>query len=327
MNPGLKHEQIYAPSIPQLALFTGLAGIGCVLLGYLILPVAAALYATLLTFENKNGRIFSYVIPSLVFIINILFNGFFSLEGLAYVAVGAVLYYLYKSGKGKGESAFYITSMLVIMMLISAVFLAFDNVGAIRISSVGEFYSEAYYALKNDFIDMLSSLKTVNADGFTEYFSNPSEAEAIFHSAVCMLLPFLILIAFLLCGITFKLFSGRIFKYSDEKEKIVCWNFSTSNTVAYFYLAVSVLSMLESGGAFALVITSLNLVFLAVFGYIGFRVVHVMISAKKGPRMATVVIIAAIVLLSSFAIQLLSYLGIYFTVMFNKTNKDKTPIV
>lgn len=327
MNSELTNSRIDRSSVTQLALYTALGGIGCILLGYLLLPVAAAFYAALLTFENKNGRIFSYVIPPVVFIINIIFNGFFSLEGLAYVAVGSLIYFFYRKGKSKGESAFYITLLLVIMMLISAVFVAFENVGAIRISSISEFYSELYYALKNDFISVISGLKSVNGEGFTEYVSNAAEAEAMFHSAVYMLLPFLILVAFLLCGVTFKLFAGRVFKYADDKEKIVCWNFGTSNAVAYFYLAVSILSMFRNSGGFALVIMSLDLVFLAVFAYIGFRVVHVMISAKKGARMATVVLAAAIVLLSSFAVQLLSYLGVYFTIMFNKTNKDKTPIV
>lgn len=327
MNSELRNNRIERPSIAQLALFTALSGIGCLLLGYLLLPVAAAFYAALLTLENKNGKILSYVIPAVIFIINILFNGFFSLEGIAYVAVGAVLYFTYKSGKSKGEAAFYVSLLIVVMIFISAAFLAFDNVGALRVSSIGEFYSQLYLSLKGDFISVVSAMKSVNADGFTEYTTNATEAEAMFNSAVNMLLPFVILVAFLLCGVTFKLFSGRIFRYSDDKEKIVSWNFGTSNAVAYFYIAVSVFSMLGATGAFGLVITSLDLVFLAVFAYVGFRVVHIMISAKKGPRMATVVIIAAIILLSSFAIQLLSYLGVYFTIMFNKAKKDKTPLV
>lgn len=327
MNSELRNERVERPSIAQLALFTGLSGIGCILLGYLLLPVAAAFYAALLTFENKNGKIFSYVVPSVVFIINILFNGFFSLEGIAYVAVGSVLYFLYKKGRGKGESAFYVTLLLVLLMLLSAVLLAFDSVGSIRISSVGEYYSEYYYSLKSSFVELIAGLKSVNSEGFIEYASNAAEAELMFHSAVYMLLPFLILAAFVLCGFTFKFFSGRVYKYSDDKEKIVCWNFGTSSLVAYFYLAVSVLMMFEQAGAFGLVITSLDLIFMTIYAYIGFKMVHLIIASKKGGMMAAVIIIAAIVLLSSFAIQLLSYIGVYFTVMFNKSRQDKTPIV
>ena len=320
-NPKQLHTE--KPSVATLAVLTAVFGFGCLMLGYLLLPFAAAFYATLLMYENRNGKLLSYVIPVVLFILNIFLNGFFSLEAIGYVVVGLIIYLSYTKNRTKAEAAFLATFAVAVLIIISLVLIAFDEIGAVRLSAVSEFYSSLYYKLKELFINTLVTLKTVDADGITQYRFNSSEAEEIFISVIPMLLPLLVISSFLISGIAFKLFSGSVLKYSETKEKILAWNFGASSIVAYFYLIVSLLSLFKLSGSFELIILPLNVIFMTVFAYIGLKVLYAILSVKKSTLFAIVVLAAAFILLSTAALQFASYFGVYFTIICNSDSASK----
>ena len=76
------------PSLLSLVLLTFLGAMGCMLLGYIVLPFAAAFYAALIFTEKKSKFLFSYLIPIFSVAINFLLNGPYSLEGVSFAAVG-----------------------------------------------------------------------------------------------------------------------------------------------------------------------------------------------------------------------------------------------
>ncbi len=320
-NPKRIHTE--KPSVATLAILTAVFGFGCLMLGYLLLPFAAAFYATLLMYETKNGKLLSCIIPVGLFILNMFINGFFSLEAIGYVIVGLIIYFSYTKNRTKSETAFWVTFAIAVLIILSLLLIAFDEVGAVRLSAVKEFYSSLYYTVKELFINTLVALKTVDSDGITQYLFNSSEAEAIFISAIPMLLPLLVVFSFFIAGVAFKLFSGRVLKYSESKEKILDWNFGTSSMVAYFYLIVSIISLFKNSGSFELIILTLNAIFMTVFAYIGLKVIYAILSVKKSPLFAIVILGAALILLSTAALQLASYLGVYFTIVFNADTASK----
>lgn len=321
-NTRLIHTE--KPSVPALAILTAVFGFGCLMLGYLLLPFAAAFYATLLMYENKNGKMLSCIIPVALFILNIFLNGFFSLEAVGYVIVGLIMYFCYTKNRTKSEAVFWVTAAIAILIIFSLFLIAFDEVGAVRFSAIKEFYSSLYYKLKKLFVDTLISLKTVDSDGITQYRFNSSEAEELFVSAIPMLLPLLVIFSFISSGIAFKLFSGRVMKYSDSKEKILAWNFVTSSTVAYFYLIVSLISLFKLSGNFATVIFTLNVIFMAVFAYIGLKVLYAILSVKKSTMFAIIILAASFILLYTAALQVISYFGVYFTIISNANSNSSS---
>ena len=310
------------PSVSIVAVLTALFGFGCIMLGYLFLPLAAAFYAILLFFENKNSKILSYVIPVAIFAVNILINGFCSLEGVAYVLCGAIMYISLNKNRSKSETAVILSFAVGILMIISLFLLAFDEVGALRISAVKEFYTEVYFTQKSQFINFVTSFKRVNEDGITLYLLNSAEAEELFNSILVMIVPLFCIIAFLISGISLKIFSSRLLKYSSSKEKVAEWSFTTTTFVAYFYVFISILAIVSDSGILGQVISSLDLIFLVVFGYIGAKVFFTVLAATKGKGFSVLVFIVAFLLFSSIAIRILSYLGVYFTIVTNKAKNN-----
>ena len=80
---------------------TLLFGFACLLCGYLLLPLAAGFYAALLSTEKKGTRVLSYLVPLFLLVINIFLNGFYSLEAVSYVVVGAILFVGFDKRKSK----------------------------------------------------------------------------------------------------------------------------------------------------------------------------------------------------------------------------------
>lgn len=327
MQPVLKKISLYKKTISTLSVLTAVCAFGCILFGYLFLPLAAAFYAALLIYENSSKRVISYVLPVVMFLINLVLRdfSFYSLEALAYVAVGVIIYFMYTRNVSKGESVFWTTLILTVMLVVSAIFLAFETVGSFGLTAVKHFFSNLFTAYKSYFVDALTSITVLNRDGVSFFAYNPSQAELFFHEIVLLLIPIVILFAFLLSGITFKVFASVIRKNSGEESGINSWNFLTSNFVAYFYIIVAIISMLASGsGVFGLTLVSLNTVFSAVFAYIGVSFVYSLIVMRgKSSFFAIILIIVVCLVFSSFAIQLLSFLGVYFNIVTNKISRGK----
>ena len=120
MELSLKKRYSYKNTILFLSIMCALSAVGCSLLGYIMLPFAASLYATLLLYESKEKRIISYVLPVIMFVINFALNGLLSLEAVAYVIIGVVVYLSYVKKRSKAEGAFIATIVLLLLILISA---------------------------------------------------------------------------------------------------------------------------------------------------------------------------------------------------------------
>ena len=136
----------YTALMTRLAVSCVLSVIGCILLGYFMLPLAAAFYAGVLLYEKPNKRILSYVIPIVMFTLNLLLSGLFSLEAIAYVLVGLVIYICSSKNKSKGESVFWTTLLIAVLILISAIILPFDLNGSVGLISIKQFYSNLYFS-------------------------------------------------------------------------------------------------------------------------------------------------------------------------------------
>ena len=88
---------IYNRKLTYLVLMLTLCALGCIFLGYIVLPFAAAYFAALIYFEKPEKRVFSYLIPVTMFLVNFIargfsLNGLLSLDAIAYVVLGVIIY-------------------------------------------------------------------------------------------------------------------------------------------------------------------------------------------------------------------------------------------
>ena len=321
MQFSLQNHIPYKKALIHIAVITFFSAFGCVLLSYLFLPLASAFYAALLFYESKSKRIFSYAIPIIILFINVLLNGFYSFEGAAYVLVGLVVYFLCKKGFSKAETVFWLSLLIIASFVLSAIFLGIRFKSSVGASGIVEYYSYITEMYKHEFIDFLTSIVVNNEDGIPFFAFNPIEAEAMFNELIILLIPTAVLISILLCGISLKIFSSIIKKYSGEDCGIGEWRFKTTNFVAYFYIILAVVSFFLSndGSIFTYVLISLNMIFAPIYAYLGVTVVHALIvSHGKSSAFSIMIIVISCIVFYSFAITLLSFIGVYFTIAANR---------
>ncbi len=308
----------------NITVLTVLFMLASAIFSYFILPVAAAFYAALLMYEgNARRRIHSYIVPIIAIAFDILLKGTLSFDALSCIITGLLIYFLCKKGISKAESVFWISLALVASLLISA--LIFGLVFGKGMGIVG-FYTELYNMYKAEFIELLTSLTLTSEQGTPLFAYNRIEAELLFNELVILLAPALVLLAVFLCALSLRIFSSLIVRYSGDECGIYEWRFNPSNLVAYFYLAVAILTIFAGSGTgiFAHTVTSLNIIFAPVFAYIGASVIHALIVSRgKSSFFALSVIVIACVILYTFSITLLSFIGVYFTVVANKVIKKK----
>lgn len=320
-----KRDFSYPRVIFTYAALTFISALGCSLLGYIALPFAAAFFAALLLFENPEKRVVSYVLPVVIFLVNMLLRGIYSLEAIAYLIVGLVIYFCVKRNKSKGETAFWIGFSVLVSIILSAILLLVELSRAAD-ATVSGFYFDTYYKYKEVFLDTLTSLVYEEFDGVQSFAFNLYEAKMLFRELIIYLIPATILISFALSGFTLKVFCRSVAKNSRDDSEIYAWNFGTSNIVSYFFIALSVVALMASsdGSTFAYVIFTLNTLFTAVFSYIGLKALYyIIISRGKSRFFAIVLIIILFALLSSLTFQLLSYFGVITNIVTNKALKNK----
>ena len=320
-----ENKSSYASVMSRLSVLTVLSIIGCIMLGYLVLPLAAGFYASVLLYEKKSKRILSYAIPAVMFTVNLLARGLYTLEAVAYVAVGLIIYLGFTRRISKGETVFWMTLLVALLILLSAILLPFELSGSVGVISIKQFYSNLYGNYRTFFVEQITSLTKTTSDGMNFFAFNTYEAEKMFSELVIYLIPLLAVFAFLLSGISLKIFSRTVMRYSGEESGIAKWDFKTSNTVAYFFIAVSILTLLNdfNGSVFDFTLTSLNTIFSAVFAYIGIKNVFRFFTSRGRSVIFTVIIMLVIsALLASNIVSVLSYLGVFVNILMNKSKRE-----
>jgi len=324
MNFQEKTRISYKSELTLLSVLTLLFGFCCLFFGYLTLPLAAGFYAALLLLEKKENRFFSFVIPLIPLVVNVFINGFYSLEAIGYVAIGAVIFAGFERKKNKAATVFMATALLLVMMIFSLALLAIDQLGTLKIAELSDFYTDLYESGKTKIIGILTSFTSVDEEGFVFYNINPSDAVDMYNAFVLSLIPVTIIFALILVGITARIFASRTKRYDDQYEEINNWRFITSPFLAYAYIAILALASLSSAGIVGVSLTFVSTILMSVYFYIGICVVFAFVSSKKGNVFAFFVIFAALVVFNSFAPQIISFIGVYVnnTVYKNQNASD-----
>jgi hypothetical protein len=314
----------YNSMIAFLSFMTGLFGFLNILVGYITLPFSAGFYAALLYFEKKS-KIFSIMIPAVIFVINILINGIFSLEAIAYVIIGLILYLCFLKKNSKSDTVLYITLTTFVLVILSFIFLGAKETGTVKPEMIARFYSGVYFTLKDYFVDTISSITVKDDKGLLYFAINRAEAEEYFNYAITMLIPIFSILSMILSGITIRIFTGGIRKYSTD-EYVDNWIFHLSTPTAVIYVIASIVRCFNSPMLLSYTVDAVTMILLIPFFYIGITILYNLLSGSKGRFFAVAVIVVAFLLSASFAITVLSYIGVYFNSLINKTGIGKRSV-
>ncbi len=317
-----RRKKLYNRKIFSLASLTAVFALGCSLLGYIFLPFAASAYASLLCFEKKGKRIFSLLLPITFLIINILLNGFFSMEALAYPAVGLLIWFFFTKRRQKSEAAMWITLSLTIFIIISFVFLVFNLNGDVSFFAVKQYFQAVYQDIKDEFIRYLSGISAEHDGGFHYFLYTKAFAEDALHTLLLLIPAMIVVAAFLLTGLTLKLFLMFVHHYTEGAgdDFVISWSFVPTTFISYFYIVIAVFALFMPSGDNVLSVTLLNVyyAFLMIFAYVGIKFLHLLIRSKKSGAFATLVIAAVLLFIGFSSLTLFSYLGIYYSIYIQK---------
>ncbi len=306
-----------------LSALTALLGIGVVFFSDLLIIPLAAFFALLLWFAPK-AKILCALIPFLLLVLS-FFDGVGGIFAIASaLSCGLLLWLMYRFRFNKTDTVFAITAFFVFYLLIAL----FLSVGSItkeyNLQSVMTYLESFMQTQKESFVDAFSELHITDEKGVNMYLFTEETAEAVFLSVARLSVSFLIISAFVLCGLTCKIFS-RMVAYAERDEAYIrAWRFLPPSIAAYFYIALVVLSFFVGSAetVFAIAIQNLIYIFMAVFAYVGLR--HLIFVAAQAKRRGFFLLVVGflLILLNVSALQILSFLGTYVAVISNRVPRE-----
>lgn len=306
--------------------FTALLAVICALLSasiifisdLMIIPFSAA-YAGLLWFDSKK-KLWSAILP-----VPMLALSFIGGYGVVFsvsigFCIGLVLFLMYKSGVTRADAALALTACFVFFLIFSLYISVCLSTKNYSIAAAIEYYNTYLDMQKASFIEAFSSITVKDQAGNSLFPFTREAAEQMFLSFAKLIVAFFVIVAFFLSGLTLKIFTKLLSGASADASAIHSWRFSLPSLYAYFYVLLFIFSIFTGSteSIFAYAVANLSYIFMAVFAYIGLRHLFI-VSSQTGRRNIWILMaIFGIMLFGATAIQILSFLGAYVTVLSNQ---------
>lgn len=321
MDQRLKENINSGKFIFALAFLFCVFGIGLTFVSDLFIIPFVAFYAALLWF-GSNKKIVLAIVSLLVFGCAFL-NGIGALFSVsAGLLCGLSLWGLYRARCSKADTVLILTAFFTFFLLLGLFFAICNITKEFSLSSAMTYYDNFIEEQKTVFVNMLSELHIADENGTLIYPFTEEASELMFLSVARLSFSFFVIAAFSLCGFTCKVFS-RIIAYGERDESYIhSWRLKLPNLVAYFYIVLFVVSFFAvDENLFSVTVQNLFSVLVVVFAYFGLRHLGVMLSKAKKRGAFILVIIVLFFLLSVSALQFLSFLGVYASIVANRAEK------
>lgn len=318
----LKDTYSYLRVITLISVLSFVFGVAVSFLGELFLPLASSFLAILFLFEKPNERFLSYSVPVLSIAVSVILMGPSAVITAEAVILGIIIAVCYKKALTKAETAIYMTltvSLFVFLSLYISGALAVESFSA---DAVKAYYVDAFYTLKQEFVKLFSEFTVTAGDGTAENLMTVEDAALYFNALSTSFVALVGVFAFLISGLTLKLYAVLVLRYSKHGILKRFAHFIPSSFVAIVYVISSVLSALSSETSlFGMVLLNANVIMTAVFGYMGLKYILMVIRASQRRSFAYCILIAAFISFPSIAPTLISYLGVWVVLGTNSHNK------
>lgn len=294
-------------------------------LGMLFVPFLVTAFVLIFTLEGGGKRIFSIVVPTLAVAIDLIFNGIYSLSALTAV-IAAIIIYLAMTRVilTKGEAALTVTALISVVIALLLLFSAFYVVGSFDFELAIQYYSELVDDMRELWVKTMDEHIAANPDTEFSKLMTPELIVAVFDSYISVLFSVIGILAFLLSGIAFKLISLTLPLFLVDKKEISTWRFSLSSVFGFFYLGLYVIQIFLPGTDVAsVVVLNLMNVFMFIFAYIGLGFAHSFLCYRmRNKATATLILVFVCIMFYSFAINILSFVGVFAAGLLNKMNEE-----
>ena len=300
-------------------------GIISVFLSDIFAVLAVAYLAATMVFDKTPRLLLSIGASLLIVVANVLclvFTDASVLSGFLTVAAGSVIAAAFRLHRSKNECVLISVTVVSLFTVGSMLLLFMRAAGSFSISAAMEVYDSVYESLKNDFINRIGDITSGMGNGTAEVVISSEDIAMMFDSVANLGIAMIIILSFAIVGISFKLFTRVVASYVKDGSIIRDWRFRPSGVFGYFYIALYLFSIfLGEPSAFSLTVMNLYYVFMVVFAYLGYGVTVSFLSQVRSSTFAYLSVIAALVLFSSIAIQILSLVGVFFAINYGKAKQ------
>ena len=294
------------------------------LVGEIAFPLSISTMAALFLFDSTKQRRLSIIVSILLVLLNVftftlrIGSSFFA---AATVILGYLIYIAFNNKQSKSDYAFLMTLIAGFIIAFGYVVLPMNLAGEYTGEVVVEFYTNLVTILRGEFVKLLfEAYSTAGLDVTTDMIAE------IFNSQLNMIISYVLIMSFFIVGVSFKMFGFLVKKLAIDDTEINSFRFSTTNLFAYFYIILTLASVFVSSQNGILGISVLNLYnfFLFVYAYVGFNVALSLFIKKFKPVISVILLLVALVVMSSLGVQILAVLGVMFTIRKNTENRLMT---
>lgn len=330
MKNELKKNLTYNKTMLILSVLCIVCGLSTLLITEAVIPIAAAFLAAIFLFEREGRRRFSYTVSIILLLINLA--AFFIPEqiptffSLTVIAFAFLMYRSYTKGTEKSECAFFMTAVSALMLGVTIIAIPMFAYGKFSFEAVTEFYDGIISLLREEMILSVNELLFDLSVQGAPIAIDMAQFGELFDRQLSMTISYVIIFAFFLAGAALKCFSLIVSKCADSVKEIFLWRFKTSNVFAcfYFILAVATFFIASPDSIFAITVLNLYNILMFVYFYVGFTVAVGYLSRGRRPLFAFLIILLAIMLFFTYAIELLAVIGAVFTIRTNNGNAIKS---
>ncbi len=333
MNLEIETDRSYKKVMTVLALLGIATLFAAILIADLFMYASAAFFAAFLLVDKTSKKVLSIMLFAFSVVVAVLYNLLavpafpalhYNIYGAAMPIFAFLIAFMFSKKRSKAEAVVVICAAVALFIVIDIYLGLVDQTGVLSFSVNKQLFLDIIADFRKLFVDTLSGL-SFEVDGMAQSPFSEELAGGIFDGFLQLFIGLLFIPAFLGTGILCKIFSYVTFLLlpTEKKDVIIKWHFTTTNLVAYFYCVLFLLNaFVPATGAFGIAVANLNIIFTAVYSYIGFGFISAILALSRKKSFVYALLIITILLLPTLAFQILSLSGVFSTVMRNKASKN-----
>ena len=313
MKTELKKSLSINKTLLILSLMTLLLGVMSCLLGEAIIALLIGPLSALYLFDTRSKRSVSIIVSLLLLAMNFIsiFIGLaVSLFAPAAIILAIMLSYAFAKGHSKSDVSYLMTVIASLLVLCGYLLFAMMERDIFTLEAAVEFYTVFIENLREVFVGTMMDIYSASGVEITADIVG-----GVFDQQINMTISYFLILGFAITGIGMKLFSTIVRRLSSDSYAMREWRFGTTRAYAYFYVALVIASIftLDASSVFAITVLNLYNFFMVVFAYVGYKVAREILSTKMKPWLATLIIIAVVLVFASFGAQILAALGTLYS--------------
>ena len=233
--------------------------------GIVMIPLIASFLAVIMCIEKR--RTLSITVFLILFMFETYYGMFeyFTIISLSSLVLSIIIALCYLNGVRKSQCALYSTISVVLSLIITLILYLIHEFNDSSISNLLDHFISFYNVIKEKAIIYFDT--SIQQSSFDKDLLSTELLNEMFDAYLNCMIAIVSILAFLIVGITHKLFTSLIRRCEKNTDKINSWDFIPSSVFAYAYFIMAFVALFVSDPEITLSVSLVNLqlIFMFVF--------------------------------------------------------------